>query len=129
MDVNDMKVLFEQKTSSGYLEGSIKLINNSNQMLQNISLSFDTLSHNLVECKIVRERGSLCFGPPNQTIELGNLYPEEIAYCYCKMPLPSHSNLLTPNYLEQIKLTFCPENSELTTHLLSELLHGSLTSD
>lgn len=117
-----MKVSLEQTNTNEYIEGSIKLINNSSEMLQNIKFSFETIPLNLLECKVVRERGALCFSAPEADIELGNLYPEEIAYLYCKVNVMDLPKLSTLDYSKQIKISFSPENEILTTHLLSDLI-------
>lgn len=117
-----MKVSFEQKNRVDYIEGAIKLTNNTTEMVQNIILSFETLPQNLLECKVVRERGSLCFGATESSIPLGNLYPEEIAYLYCKIIPPPTASPTSFDCASQLRLTFKPENCELMSRALSELL-------
>ncbi|MGL4345337.1 MAG: hypothetical protein ACRCTE_09075 [Cellulosilyticaceae bacterium] len=122
-----MKISFQQEELSGYIEGSIKLTNNSPDILQNIVLSFETISSHMIECKVVRERGSLCFTPPQSEIQLGNLYPDEVAYLYCKLRAFDQSNVSSPVYTEEIKVSFNPETTPVETHALSDFITVPIT--
>lgn len=76
----------------------IEIINNSNTTLTNLKLFIDSSLADLVECTVVRERGSLAFSSPVNLIELGNLLPNESAHFYCTFksisPLPDSQAIL-----------------------------------
>lgn len=103
-------------------ENSIRIINKTDQPLTNIRLIFEDFNINILEYKIVRERGSLSYTPPLNFIELGNLFPDESAELYFKIA-PSHTDSpLPPIPLDAIQICYSLEDehavlSDLNTFL------------
>ncbi|MEG0085133.1 MAG: hypothetical protein RR090_02830 [Niameybacter sp.] len=97
----------------------IKITNISDTMLNNVTLYLPDIKPDLSNLMVVRERGSLSFGPNTEKICLGNLYPEETAYLYYTVstPIPTSSLFKNPP-----KIVFLPEGDEKS----SENIHAFL---
>lgn len=104
----------------------IKITNISDTMLNNVTLYLPDLKTNLANLMVIRERGSLSFGPNTQKICLGNLYPEETAYLYYTIDssLPSSSFFKHPP-----KIVFLPEGDEQSSENTSSFLHFEQIDD
>lgn len=101
----------------------IKITNISETMLTDVTLCLNSIAPSLSKILIVRERGSLSFGPNTELVCLGNLYPEETAYLYYTLgsdtptpPIPAFTN-------QNMQVIFTPEGKEIVTTNSKTFLH------
>lgn len=89
-------------------------------MLNNVTLYLPEIKNEPTSLMVVRERGTLSFGPNTKEICLGNLYPEETAYLYYTVDTPPSSSSL---FKQPPKIVFLPEGNEKFSHDASVFLH------
>lgn len=101
----------------------IKITNISETMLTNVTLCLDTLAPSLSKIMVVRERGSLSFGPGTSQLCLGNLYPDETAYLYYTLGMDSPSSPALSFTNQNMQVMFAPEGKEMITNNPKTFLH------
>lgn len=101
----------------------IKITNISETMLANVTLCLNTLAPSLSKVMVVRERGSLSFGPGTSQVCLGNLYPEETAYLYYTLGTDTPGSSTLPFTNQNMQVMFAPEGKEIITDNPKTFLH------
>lgn len=101
----------------------IKITNISETMLTNVTLCINNIIPNLSKLTVIRERGSLSFGPDTNQVCLGNLYPEETAYLYYTLAPDTPSPSISPLTNKNMKVMFIPEGKEVVTDNPKTFLH------
>lgn len=103
-------------------ENLIRLVNYSSEPLINIKLLLTDSDSNIIEYMIIRERGTLTFSPPLESIELGNLYPEESAEIRYKFSPETFDTNFSLSFIDHLKISYSLTSEESITTDLNTLI-------
>lgn len=88
-------------------KNQIRITNTSDCFINNLKLNISTPDFALLEQTIIRERGSLCYDCVLDSLDLGNLAPDETALFEYKYSTEGEKSLLS-----HLQISYTPDNAE-----------------